>query len=302
LTENNPREVIGDNRPPLAAQISSEEGDFAAVTTAYLEDAYRNQPIFVENLLQEYADVPRSINSPEEKATVAGLIKRMRDTAKAIEAFHAKEKQPYLRGGQAVDQYFFRLIDKLARRAKANKPGAADTLLARLTDYDNRVLMEEMARRKREAEEAARAARVAAEEAERAAKEAEERRLAAERARKPEIAEQKAEAAREAEDTADHAAARLAAETTRAQDARISTFARPADVMRTRGPDGTLSTVAQETFAEIMDRNQLPKDILWPFIPLDALQKALNSFAKSTDYRQTILGANIGRRNKSVVR
>ncbi len=41
---------------------------------------------------------------------------------------------------------------------------------------------------------------------------------------------------------------------------------------------------------------------LWPFIKFDAKQVALNQWAKSTDYREPMVGAKIGRRPKSAVR
>ncbi len=72
--------------------------------------------------------------------------------------------------------------------------------------------------------------------------------------------------------------------------------------MRTRGSDGTLATMGQEKYAEVTDRQLLDKEILWPFIPLADLEKALRAWAKNTDYRTPMAGAEVGRRNKSVVR
>lgn len=302
MNEQNPREVIGGNQPPLARSIAAEEGDFALVTTAFLEDEYAKQPKIVLALLEEAHALPKVIQDDDTKGKVTSLIKRLRDAAKALDAFHSKEKQPYLRGGQAVDQYFFGLIDKCVRRVKTNNPGAADVLNARLTDYDNRKLAEERARRDREAAEQARIAREAQAKADREAREAEEARLAAERARKPETAAAKTEAAVEKETAADASKVEAEVVTARAEEAHIATLAKPADIMRTRGADGTLSTMGQEKYANVVDRAALDKEALWPHIPLQDLEKALRKWAQMTDYRETMPGAEVGRRNKSVVR
>lgn len=308
--EENERAVIGGNNPPLGKMISLQEGDFAAVTTIYLEDDYAKQPDIVQSLLDEASKLMRDpatgeiapIPDDDTKGKVASLIKRMRDTAKALAAFHGKEKQPYFRGGQAVDQYFFGMIDKLARRDKKNRPGAADVLGQMLTDYDNRKLAEEQERRRLAAAEAARVEREAREKREREERAAEEARLAAERARKPETKAAKEEVAQVAEE---HASAARVEETVAAQQAQaaaIDTYRKPADIMRTRGDDGTLSTMGTEKYAEITDRTLLDLAKLGPYIPLDGLQKALNAWAKATDYREEMPGAAVGRRNKSLVK
>jgi hypothetical protein len=306
--ETNPRETIGGNFPPLGRQISAEGGDFAAVTTAFLAEEHAKWPQNVTALLAEATALTRDdegrlrkIEDDAMKAKVASLIKRFRDTAKAMEGLHGKEKAPYLRGGQAVDQFFFGLIDQCQRRDKKARPGAADALNAELTDYDNRKLAEEQARRDREAAEAVRIAREAREREEAAAREAEEKRLAAERARKPEHKEEKTAAAEQAETVADAAKVDASVASARAQEAYVGTLARPADIMRNRQADGTMSTMGVEKYAEITDRDKLDKEKLWPHIGFAALQTALNSFAKATDYNTPMPGAAIGRRNKSRV-
>ena len=118
---------IGDNKAPIAALISAEEGDFAQVTTAFLAEEYAKQRTITQSLLDEATALMRGadgklkkIDDDDTKAKVVSLIKRMRDHAKALTAFHSKEKQAYLRGGQGVDQFFFGDIDKLSRRDKKN--------------------------------------------------------------------------------------------------------------------------------------------------------------------------------------
>ena len=299
---DNPRAVVGGNFPPLARSIAAEAGDFSLVTTAFLEEEYAKQPVIVSALLDEARALPERIEDDETKGKVASLIKRLRDHAKALDAAHSSNKTPYLRGGQAVDQYFFGLIDKLSRRDKKNKPGAADILSARLTDYDTRKLAEEQERRRKIAAEEARIAREAQMEAARKAQEAEDARLAAERARKPEAIEQKAAIADAHEAAAITAKVDAELATGKAEAAYIDTLQRPADIMQARGADGTLSTMATEPYAEIEDADLLDKNALWPFITVDAKEKALRAWAKVHGHAKQMAGAKIGKRPKSVVR
>lgn len=301
---------IGGNLPPIAAEIARYEGDFAAVVTAFLNEEYGKHEGIVAELLAEATALMRDpvtgelkrINDNDTKDKVKSLIKRMRDEAKALEAFHEKEKTPYLRGGQAVDQRFFGWIDKLARRAKTNRPGAADILNDELTDYDTRVLEAERERRRQIAAEEARKAQEAQAEADRLAREAEQRRLEAERARKPEIVEQKQEVAKTIAVAAGEARVEAAIVAGKAEAAHIDTLAKPADIMRQRGADGTLSTMKTEPFAVVEDESQLDKERLWPFIPLAAKEQAFRAWAKNTGYTQQMDGGRCGKKPKSEVR
>ena len=87
-----------------------------------------------------------------------------------------------------------------------------------------------------------------------------------------------------------------------AEAAYVETLAKPAELMRNRGADGTLTTMARENYAEIVDEAQLDKIALWPFISLDAKEKALRQWAKTTGHSKQMSGAAIGSRSKSVVR
>ncbi len=293
MTTDNPRGVIGDNAAP----------DYAKIEVERLVDDYAPLSRDVQALLDEYEKVPEKITDDETKGVVTSLIKRLRDAARKIRGFHEVEKQPHLRRGQGSDQFFFGLEDRCARRDRKNNPGAADILQQSLTEYDNEVLAREQERRRLEAERLLREEnerrRIAAEEASKA----EEARLAAERARAPAIIEEKKGVATQAEDRAAEANVQATVAAGRAEDAHIASLAKPADIMRRRDETtGTLSTVAQETYAELFDRTKLDFAKLAPYFRLDAVEVALRGWAKSTDYRQPMEGASIGRRNKSVVR
>lgn len=289
---DNPRAVVGDNRSPDAAKMVTEQmqSDYAALSTT------------VTDLLDEARALPREIDDDETKGRFASLIKRFRDTAARIEAFRVAEKEPHFRAGQAVDQFFFGLSAKINRRAKTDKPGAADVLQQRLTDYDTRKLREEQERRRLEAERLRREAEEKQRQEEEARRKAEEARLAAERARKAETIAAKTAVAEQAE--AEAASAKVETEVigAQAQEAHIQTLAKPADIMRQRTDDGTLTTMGTEPFAEIEDDTLLDKDVLWPFISLDAKAKALRAWAKTTGHNRQMTGASIGKRPKSVVR
>ena len=289
---DNPSSVIGHNKGPDAAKMVAEA----------LERDYAETVKNVSDLLDQARDLPKEIGDDEQMGAVAKIIRGLRDTTSRLTAFHKAEKEPHLRAGQAVDSFFFSLIDKCARRDRKNKPGAADVLQARLDDYNQRKLRAEQERRRREAEEADRIAREKREAEEKAAREAEEARLAAERARKPEHIEAKGEIATVKEDEASTAKieADLAAE--KAEEAYVGTLARPADIVRTRVDEGPLVTMQSVGYAEIEDSSRLDKAILWPFISEDSKEKALRAWAKTTGYRQQMDGAAIGKRNRSAIR
>jgi len=279
--------------------------DFAAVESERLRWDYAYLETAVEDLFKE-ADAFDGVEDEESKAKAMNLIKRLRDEQKRILGVHELEKLPHYRRGQATDQFFFRLADKLARRSKVGPDGQADRLNRMLTAYDTRKLAEEMERRRREREEADRIAREADEIRRRAERAAEEARLQAERARvaihkqtKTEAAQQAAQAESEAIVAAEIAAAK-------AEEARIATLVTPADVMRTRTENGTLGTMGTESFAEITDYKNLDLETLRPYFTQPAVLAALNGYARamgySADASVQIKGAVFGKRAKSRVR
>lgn len=287
----NPRAVVGDNRAPAAAQMVTEQmqRDYAATVEG------------VDALLAEARTLPETIEDDETMGTYAVLIKKLRDTAVRLKAFHAAEKEPHLRAGQAVDQFFFGLWDKVVRRNVANKPGAADVLTRRLDHYQQRKLAAEQARLRAEAAEAARVAREA--EAKRLAEEAaaEAARQAAERARKPETAVAKGAVADLAAERSTQAQANAAVAGAAAQEAHIASLARPADLVRTRVEGGPVVTMGATTWAEVTDSTALDKEKLWPFISEAEKAKALRAWAKNTGYTVPMEGADIGKGHKSRV-
>lgn len=294
MNERNPRAVVGSNQAPDYAQRVTDQmaRDYAALVDS------------VTALLDKARALPREINDDETAIAVGGVVKELRDAYKRADAYRAAEKEPHLRSEQAVDQFFFGLMEKLAKRNprdRSQKPGGADVLQARIDDFLERKRLEEEARRRREADEAARLAREAQDKADREAREAEEARLAAERARKPEIVESKTAVADVKEQAAE--AARIEADLalSRAEEAHIATLAKPAEMSRTRG-DGVLLTQAKQPYAYLVDRTKLDKDALWPFFTEAEIEKALRGWAKVTGHNKQMDGAEIGHGRKGVTR
>lgn len=292
MNELNPRAVIGDNKSP----------DYAARVTSALAADYAASAEAVAKLLDEAREAPTSIENDEQMGVLARLVKNFRDATSRLEAFRVAEKEPHFRAAQAVDGWFFALIDKCARRDRKAKPGAADILQARIDDYQQRKLAAEQERRRLEAEKLRREAEEKARREAEERQKAEEARLAAERARKPETAAAKEAIAEQAEQAASAAKVESHAAAEKAEDAYVETLARPADIVRTRVDEGPLVTMQRVGYAEIEDETKLDKEKLWPFISLDAKEKALRAWAKTTGHGQQMAGAAIGHRNKSAVR
>jgi hypothetical protein len=290
---------LGHNLPPLPRLISEEE-NLAPKVTEFLGEEFAGLPIEVSALLEKARALPKVIEDDDVMASHAKMIKEFREVTKRIEALHAKEKAPYWTSGQAVDSFFFMLLEKCTKRTKTSKPGAADVLQGRLDVYLEAKRLAREAELRREAQEAERLAREAQAKADREAREAEDARLAAERARKPDaivaktaVADARATAATESMNAAGIAMSR-------AEEAHIATLAKPADMVRQRVDDLTL-TMSTKPYAVIEDEALLDRDKLWPFIKFDAKEAALTAWAKTTSHNQQMTGARIGKKAKGQV-
>ena len=292
---------IGGNKPPIVREIALAE-DLPAEVTAYLNEDFARLPRQLDDLLERARLIPQAIEDDAVMGDVAKLIKELRDLTKEIEATHAAQKSPYFRTAQAIDNWFFGLWEKAARRQKTGKPGAADVLSARIDDYNQRKLRAEQERRRQEEERTRREAEQKRREEEEARRKAEEERLRAERTRNPDLAAEKAALAAFAERAAAAAEVEADLAAAKAQEARIAVLARPADMVRTRIEEGPTVTMTTEPYVLITDFEMLDINILRPFIPHNALEKAVCAWARATDYNIRMRGAEIGRRPKTMVR
>jgi len=293
---------IGDNQPTNLPSLISEAPDLPADVTVYLGDNFARIPRELDALLAQAREIPATIDDDESMGKASKIVKALRDLTKEIESHHASTKAPYFRSAQAVDNWFFALWDRAVRRQKTNKPGAADILLARIDDYNQRKLAAEQERRAAEARKLAREAEEKRLAEEAARRQAEEDRLAAERARNPVKIEEKGAVADQSEQAATTAKIDAGLALDKAQEAHIQTLARPADMVRTRIEEGPTVTMATEPYALVEDYAKLDIVKLRPFIKQDALDQALRSWAKVTNYNEQMPGAVVGRRPKTVVR
>lgn len=317
MNMQNPRETIGGNRAPDYAKLEQER----------LAEEYVGYSNTLDDLVQIAAGVDFPIQDDEkadERALEIGAtIKRFRDLDKRIEETRVVEAEPHLRRKNACDAFFKGLrniIQPEDKRERMTKPGWVDRLQARINAHQDRKEAKERARLEAESRERARIAREAElkaqaerDAAEKLRREEEEKRAAAERARKPENVETKTAEADQIgafADAKEQAAtvATIEADQAReaAQDARIATLAKPADLVRTRGVTqdgaGVTLTKSKEKYAIVVDRDLLDYARLSSFFTDDAVQTALNKFARATNYRVEMTGAEIGERTKGIVR
>jgi phage-related minor tail protein len=284
-----------------AAAAGQNVPDYAKEETFRLEREFVNLKSEVAEALDEARKLPSVVEDQETADRYTAAINRIVDLNKKTNGIREAEKTPWLRRGDAVDSFFFGLMERLLKRKKTDKAGGADVLNERLHAYNMKRLAEERARR----EEAERIAREAerklreereAREREQAEAEARARRARSDETRK--AAEEAAEKARK--EAAEKAAAEEIARAQR-QEAEDAARAKPADMVRERHSEG-MNTMRLVWHVEVLDSMELDLKKLQPFIPADAWDKAAKAWAKVTQYRQTMPGLLIEQRPDTQVR
>lgn len=245
-------------------------------------------------ITDEAESLPEEVSTEDDLRKFSDVVVRIRDLGARADSTRKAEKEPYLRGGQAVDGYFNGIIERLDKTVKM--------LTRRVNSYQQRKLAEERERRRLEAEETARRERAAAEAAAEANRVAEEARLAADRARNPGKVAEKSAIATAAETAAGAATAAAAVAADNAQDAYIDTLRKPSEIARSRFDEGRLVTMKQVGHAEIVDKMKLDPVALWPFIKEDAALRAIKEWAKTYSFKRPMDGAIIEMRDDTVIR
>ena len=218
----------------------------------YLDEQYADELQRANDLTEALGRMPDAVDDDDGAGKAADFIKQITACVKHLETARKSEKEPYLEGGRMVDAAFAKHKDGL--------DGVKKEVNRRLTVY---------LRAKEEAERAAR------EKAEREARE-----VAAKAAR----AAAEAEAAiREEEDLAnavelERAAKQAAAD---AEKARKESVAKSADMSRTRGDYGGVTSLVERWEFADLDRHELDLEALRHHLPSDALEKAVRSFIKA---------------------
>ena len=262
------RHGIGGNLPPVETPAEIYER---------LADTYASLIARRDELLAGVARVPAEIGD-DNVSKIIDFVKQIKAAGtKATEAFKT-EKNPFLEGGRAVDGYFKRITEPLSDGVVA--------LNKKLTVYQ--VAKEAAERRVREAAE--QAARVEAARLQKIADDA-AAALRAEADKMREAQNLDAAVEREAEAQRAEAAALLAS---REAQAKV------ADLSRTRGDMGGVSSLRTEWRGEIISRADLDLEALRDHIPADALDQAIRSFVKAG--ARNLTGARIYEHKYAVTR
>lgn len=197
------------------------------------------------------------VTSEEEAGQVSDLRKGFQALLKAFDAAHSAEKAPWTGLAKVVDGFFFPKRDKL----KAE--------LVRINGIEIRFLeLKAAAERRRREEEAERARKVAEEALKRAQEEEAARRASANPNAEPPRADDRAMEEAIAADQA-------------AQRAQKAAAAKPADLSRTRGDLGSVSSLKRRWTGEMVDRARLDLEALRGHLSADDLNKAIRAWVKA---------------------
>ncbi len=224
----------------------------ANVMREYLGEEISTLTARKAELLGSVGRVPATIADDEGARKVADLIKLIAACIKNAEADRVSRKEPFLEGGRVIDGVFRGVTEPLTR--------AKTDVERKLTLYQREVAEAERRRR----EEVARAERAEAE------------RLAIE------AAECEAEAATDADiDDAISADALARQREADAVAAQRAAEAKPAELSRQRSDYGAVASLRRFWDMEGLDRETIDINALRPFLPLDAIEKAVRAFIKA---------------------
>ena len=255
--------LLGDNNPPADLLVG------APLREKLQEE---NQDILdrCDELLEGANRIP-PITDDDIAGKVGDYIKQLTALNKTAEARRTGAKEPYLEGGRHIDGFFKAVTDPVLK-VKTNVERTLTIYAREKADSERRERMEQ----ERLAREAAETARKAAEAAARAAHDA-----------------AALDAAIEAEKAAETAAADLA-------KAERATDAKAAEMSRTRGEYGSMSSLRTSWVFDEIDRATLDLEALRPYLPTDGLDKAVRAFIKAGG--RELKGTNIFETTAAVVR
>lgn len=227
--------------------------------TADLTDRNHDLALRQSRLLDLVKRQPKTAKDADDVKELGGVIRELREFNETLDAAHKEQKRPYLDAGRAVDGYFKGLAEPI---------NAAMAVLNRIiTVWQDRIEAE----RRRKAEEEAEQARL---EAERLAKIAAKKRATEE--------QQLAAAAAEEE----------------AETAEAVATAAPADLVRVRDEEGTI-TRKVEIICAAINRETLDLEALRQHLPEAALFQAVRSFIRAGG--RELAGAEIIEQKTAIV-
>lgn len=277
---------IGHNNPPdPIAELQTKLAEVAAANIKRKDD-----------LLAGVARAPAVIDDEDVCGKMSDFVKQITGAHKTTEALRVAQKEPHLAASRAVDGFFRPILDELDKARK--------TIEKRLTVYQQKKADEERRRREEEARQAREAARQAEEEAQ--ARLAEAIRQEEERKRaEADIAAANPGFVPPDEDPAELAAALAAEEEAarrraEAEQAAKAVNVKAADLSRTRGTYGAVSSLRTEWTFKDLDRETLDLQALRAHLPQEALEKAVRAFIKAGG--RELAGVTIYEETKTVVR
>lgn len=198
-----------------------------------------------KELAEAVERMPAEITDDETAGKATDIIKMINGARSALETARKDRKKPFLDGGRMVDSFFDDPMAKLdLAKAKANKP---------LEQWIKKKADEERRRRELEAAEL--------------------------RAK----AEAEAITAEKLADVGLHEHAAVSLDKAVKADVQAQTLetARPAQLAAARGAGGGYASLRTRWVGEIENVAQLDLQLLRPYLPLAALQQALNSFVSN---------------------
>ncbi|MEL4069548.1 hypothetical protein WKW50_05310 [Ochrobactrum sp. GPK 3] len=100
VAETNERAVIGGNNPPIKEVLA---------------DQYKELIAEIEPLAERANALPRKIEDDEALGPIGEVVIDAKSLSKRIETTRKAEKEPFVKGGKEVDQFFNPLTDRLDR-------------------------------------------------------------------------------------------------------------------------------------------------------------------------------------------
>lgn len=268
---------------PAAAGIGHNKGEDwlrpAEQIAAHIESKHHQLFERADEIMRAEERLP-PIENDDAESKATEFVKLIQVSVKNLDLARVGECAPYDAARSAVHAHFKRQIDQLDDPNRG-KPGLKQRVLLRLGDYKREKEARERARlqaeadARRAAEEEAR--RVAA-AAEAAAREAEQ--AAARKRNEAAIAEANAKAVALREQ-ADQAAAAARETVAPAADAAKAAAVKPAELTRSRGGRGGISSLQTFWDFENLERDRLDLEPLRAHIPIAALESAVRSYIKA---------------------
>lgn len=263
--------TVGHNQPPETLATGKQlESDILSTYEKILNRA--------QQLIDAEARLPAVITNEEQDAAATEYVKQIQACNKELDRVRLVAKAPYDTCSDFVHSTFRNFMDKLARPTRTSPAALKERVEAKQLAYKLELKRQEEARREEEARKAREAEQQRLAEAAEAQKKAEEAAAIAARQRDPETD-------RITKEAADKAAADAQQKLSALQDSQAVTAqavkaveAPAADMTRTRGERGGVSSLRQQAGLQSIDRLTVDLEALRGHFTKDDLEKAVRSY------------------------